>query len=232
MPGQRLSGIRGIHGIVRRGSGNARPIAEPDCVAGAHHDVIGAGAAQDGLVVVVAHRVAVGERFQIGRVAGLDVEKRHRSRSFADPAGRLRCAVGAGGNGALDPREKIGAAAGRIGWGRSRRGAVELLPHLEQAVDRARGVGVVRQERRMLNLGELEGAGRQGTRVLSVITDARVGNERAAGVAAAGLAGAAGEQILIKDRTARVRRGQRESVLDWHHRRNVGGRVCNWSPAG
>ena len=66
----------------------------------------------------------------------------------------------------------------------------------------------------MLRLGELEGAGRQSAGVLAVVLDARVGNERAAGVAAASLAGAAGEQILIKDRTACVRRGERESVLD------------------
>ena len=50
-------------------AGIAVAIAEPDGIAVAEHDVVGARAAIDGLVEVVAHRVVVGEVLEVGSVA-------------------------------------------------------------------------------------------------------------------------------------------------------------------
>ena len=49
----------------------------------AEHDVVGARAAIDGLVEVVAHRVIVGEALEIRRVAILDVVEAHGRGAFA-----------------------------------------------------------------------------------------------------------------------------------------------------
>ena len=52
----------GIHGdVVRWFLGMAVSVGEEDGIAMAEHDVVGAGAAVDGLVEIVAHRVGVGE---------------------------------------------------------------------------------------------------------------------------------------------------------------------------
>src|SRR5208337_1732271 len=176
--------------VVRRYGRVAFAVAEPDRIAGAQHDVVGAGAAEDRLMVIVAHRVGVRERLQIGRVALLNIEKEHRRRTFANIVGGLRRAVGAGGDGGLDPGKEIMAATRRVVLGRGAGGAIELLPHLEQAMHGARRVGVVRERRGMVRLGQLEGAGGQMARVLAVVVDPRVGYECAGGVAAALLAGA------------------------------------------
>ena len=153
---QGRAGQRGVDRIVRRNGRGALVVAEVHRVAGAEHDVIGAGAAQDGLMVVVAHRIAVGEEFQIGRVAGLHIVEAHRRRAFARrfvvEARNLRRAVLAGAHRGLDPGEEIVRATGRVRR-RNRKGrAVELLPHLEQPMNRARVVGVVRMRR----AGDLE----------------------------------------------------------------------------
>ena len=55
--------------VVRRHGRMAVAVAEPDHVAVAEHDVVRAGAAIDGLVEVVAHRVVVGELLEVGSVA-------------------------------------------------------------------------------------------------------------------------------------------------------------------
>src|SRR5271155_2396942 len=52
---------RGYFHIMRRRNGMTVAVAEPDGIAVAKHDVVGAGAAVDGLVEVVAHRVVVSE---------------------------------------------------------------------------------------------------------------------------------------------------------------------------
>src|SRR5208337_1625276 len=70
----------------------------------------------------------------------------------------------------------------------------------------------------MVRLGQLEGAGGQMARVLAVVVDPRVGYECTGGVAAALLAGAAGEQILVIVRC--------EAVLVRNHLRHVGRRVA------
>ena len=67
--------------------GVAVAVAEPDRVAVAEHDVVGAGAAVDGLVEVVAHRVGVGEALEVGRVALLHVVEAQRGRAFTGGRG-------------------------------------------------------------------------------------------------------------------------------------------------
>ena len=57
-------------------------VAEPDRIAVAEHDVVGAGAAIDGLVEVVAHRVVVREALEVRSVALLDVVETQRRGAF------------------------------------------------------------------------------------------------------------------------------------------------------
>src|SRR5271169_391975 len=58
-------------------------------------------------MIIVARRISVGELFEIGRVAVVDVVETHRGRSFAGgllgEARRLRLAVGACADRGLDP---------------------------------------------------------------------------------------------------------------------------------
>ena len=74
--------------VVRRRRGIAVPVAEPDRVAVAEHDVVGAGAAVDGLVEVVAHGVVVGQALEVGHVALLHVVEAQRGGAFAGGLGR------------------------------------------------------------------------------------------------------------------------------------------------
>jgi hypothetical protein len=86
----------------------------------AEHDVVGAGAAIDRLMEVVAHRVLVGEALEVGHVALLHVVEAERRRAFAGgrcrrrilgaEVRRLRGAVGAGADGHFDPGEQAGVA--------------------------------------------------------------------------------------------------------------------------
>ena len=177
--------------VVRRNFRVAVAVAEPDRVAVAEHHVVGAGSALGRLVVVVAHRVAVGELLQIGRVALLDVVEAHRGRAFAGRRmvnGGLRRAVGARADRRLstqgnrsDRQPQPLVAIGGCGV------AVELLPHLEEAMHRARRIGVVGVS---LRVRELIGSGLQIAGVSLVVCDARVWN-------LAGLAGAASQKILV-----------------------------------
>ena len=67
---------------MRRLQRIAVAIAKPDRVAGAEHDVIGAGPAFDRLMEIVAHRIGVGQRLEIGHVPLLDVIEAHRRRTL------------------------------------------------------------------------------------------------------------------------------------------------------
>ena len=133
-----IGGARRDQLIVRRHQ--IAVVVEPDRVAGAEHDVVGAGAAVNRLVIIVAHRIGVGELLEIGHVPLLDVEKAHRRRTlFIGEAGRRRLAVAAGADRRFDPWEEV-VLADR---GTRERAAVELLPHLVEAVDRALHINVV-----------------------------------------------------------------------------------------
>ena len=58
-------------------------IAEINGVAVTEHDVVRTGAAIDGLVEVIAHRVVVGQALEVGSVALLHVVEAHRGGTFA-----------------------------------------------------------------------------------------------------------------------------------------------------
>ena len=82
-------------------------------------------------------------------------------------------------------REQIIRATFRFSaLGRLRR-TVLLLPHLKEAVDRVRGIGVIRHRGR----SQLEGAGRKRRWAAPVVSDAGVGMSL-------GLPGSAGQQVL------------------------------------
>ena len=179
----------------------------------AEHDVVGAGAAVDRLVEVVAHRILVREAREVGHVALLHVVEAERGGPFArrriGERGRLRRTVGAGADRHFDPGEQVGVAARRVVAAGGRGVAVQLLPHLIEAMHRALGIGVIGHRR---GVGELEGTGRQRIHV----GDARV--RRTTGERRVGRLITAGDQELIvvgsKARFSglRIGDGRREDV--------------------
>src|SRR5258708_4365876 len=93
---------------------------------------------------VVAHRIGICELRKVRRIALRDVVKAHGDRAFmVDVRLRLWRAVAAGGDCRLNPREKIKPTSARIVLGGSSDIAIELLPHLIEAVDGTAGVGVI-----------------------------------------------------------------------------------------
>src|SRR5712664_509273 len=141
--------------VVRRLGRCASSIAKPDGVAKAKHDAVGASAAHDGLVIVVAHRITIGEFLEIGHVTLQDVVEAHGGRAFTRcfrgrriigaEVRRLRRAIYVGADGQFGPGEKISKAAAGIVVSRVSGVAIELLPHLVEAMDGAGGVGVPRK---------------------------------------------------------------------------------------
>src|ERR1039458_169023 len=96
----------------------ALAVAEPDGVAGSHHDVVRSGATHHSLVVVVAHSIVIGKGRQIRRIASQDVVEGHRGRAFT--RGRFgegiwpRFTIGSGADANLNPRKKVSVAAARV----------------------------------------------------------------------------------------------------------------------
>ena len=122
--------------------------------------MIGAGAAIDGLVEVIAHREIVREKLEVGHIALLNVVKTEGGRTFTRSYGRARrpfCAEvcrqwqaveflrGAGSGSYFDPREQLGVATGRILETRVLQAAIQLLPHLVEAMDRTCRIRVIRK---------------------------------------------------------------------------------------
>jgi len=68
--------------VVRRLGRCATGIAKPDGIAKAQHDAVGARAAHNRLVIIVAHRIMVGELLEIGHVALQDIVEAHGGRAF------------------------------------------------------------------------------------------------------------------------------------------------------
>ncbi len=157
------------------------------------HDVVGAGAAVDGLVEVVAHRVFLREAGEVGHVALLHVVEAERCRAFTRggrgrriiraEVGGLRSAVCSGPDRHFDPGEQVAAASRRVVAAGGRVVAVQLLPHLVEAMHRACRVGVVGKR---AAIGQLKRSGRQ----CADVGDALVRRLR-------GLAGAAGQKKLV-----------------------------------
>ncbi len=146
---------------------------------------------------------------QIGRVAVEDVEEAHRRRAFA---GRV-AVKGDGWAAPFEPAPIVVSTQGKRSlrqpksccfFAASAR-AIELLPHLEEAVHRAGRIGVIG----IVGVGQLIRAIRQMAGVLARITHARIGN-------VAGLARAAGQQILVII--------VREGGFDALGQREIGGR--------
>ena len=75
----------------RRRGGMPGAVAVEDLVGEAERQAVGSGAAHDRLVVVVAHRVLVGEVLEERRVAVLHVEERHRLAGVVRRACRAAC---------------------------------------------------------------------------------------------------------------------------------------------
>ena len=136
-----VDGVRPRIGVSnhrgRRNRGIAVPIAVEEIVGDREVEVLDHGAAHLRLVVIVAHRIFVGEPLEIGSVAVIDIVE-GGGRAAAVAPRRL----GRGDEGI----EVVQAAAG-IFLGGVRGAAVGLLPHLKKAVDRIAGIGIIRQHR-------------------------------------------------------------------------------------
>ena len=91
-----------------------------------------ARATHDGLVVVVADGVTVGQGFEVGRVARGHVVKAHELTALAHVGGADGCGVAALPRGGGNPDEKVVVDVGAAG----------LLPHLKEAVHRISRDGV------------------------------------------------------------------------------------------
>jgi len=107
------------------------------------------GAAQHGLVIIVAHGVFVSERFEEWRVVVLHVEELHGL------PGVTRRAAGGRTVGGVDRRLEIMETTCRVVLRNVLRvdGAIHLLDHLEVLMDGVAGVGVKRQ----VQPGQLKG---------------------------------------------------------------------------
>jgi len=110
---------------------------------------------------VVTNGVSVRPGLECWRIALCHIEEAHGRRAFTGrqvgKVSRLRLAVRSGTDRHFDPREKVPQTPGGIPFGRMTDRAIRLLPHLIEAVYRARGVGIVGQVR----AGELKRATRQ-----------------------------------------------------------------------
>jgi len=179
-----------VERIDRRFFVFALAVAKPHRVASAEHDMVGTGAAVHGLMVIVTHRIGVGECFQVRCITLLDIVEAHRGRTLAGrlvgEGRRRRRAVRTGADCHFDPWEQIGFATPAVfsvGCGGV---AIELLPHLIKAMDRARRVGVVWEGLR----SDLERSGLQIASVAAVVGDAGIRNVTR-------LAGPARQEIFV-----------------------------------
>ena len=101
-------------------------VAEEADVSCAEIDEVGARTAHDALVIVIAHRIVVGDELEHGRIAPAHIEEAHRQ-----PA--LECAAGS-----RSGREVLRTGAGCLGYPDEQVHFpfVHLLPHLKEPVDR------------------------------------------------------------------------------------------------
>ena len=136
-----------------RGCRIALAVAEPDRIAMAKHDVVGAGSTVYRLVKVVAHGIVIGQVLEVRSIPVLDVIKAHGGRPFAGGCGvgRVLGAEVAGCARPLVPAPTVVSTQGNsaashpegllaVAWLTS---AIQLLPHLVEAMHRAGGIGVV-----------------------------------------------------------------------------------------
>ena len=93
-------------------------------MAGSQRLKIGTGPAHHRLMMIIAHRIIVGELAEIGRVAGSHIVKAHREATLIGPRGRIGTVLRAFARGFGDPDKEIAPPT------------VELLPHLKEAVHR------------------------------------------------------------------------------------------------
>ena len=152
--------------------------------------------------IVVAHRIVVGEllestaRRPAGRCRSPSRSSLRRSISSLKSGGLRRavaslrrCVTSTQGNRSAWQPQRIRAFVGVLSV------AIELLPHLIEAMHRARRVGVVRESPELLSWN---GPGGSAARVFAIIQDSRIGNS-------ARLTGAAGQHVCNSRRPIRFR---------------------------
>src|SRR5260370_11447123 len=138
----------GIGDAGRRRCGSAIASGPEDRVAGAEHHMIGAGAAHEGLMKIVAHGELVGEALEDRSISGLDVVE-----GTGVPPSILINLVGnrkteginfARIRGDDERIQVVQATRGIVARG-VLDAAIRLLPHLEEPVRGIAGVGIVGQ---------------------------------------------------------------------------------------
>src|SRR4029077_2400222 len=99
-------------------------VDQEECgIAGTERDVVGAGTAHHGLMIVVGERIAARELAEIGRVALGHVVEAHGDGALVRAGVGIVAFLRAFARGLVDPDEQILTAA------------IHLLPHLEEAVN-------------------------------------------------------------------------------------------------
>ena len=117
----------------------ALAVTEKYLIGKAKRHAVGPRSTHDRLMIIVAHGVIVGEKFQERHIAFLHVEEGHGL------AGIVRRAAGRGRVGRGDRRLQVVQAAGRV----APRGmflvdrAIHLLVHLEELMDGVGGIGII-----------------------------------------------------------------------------------------
>ena len=106
--------------------------------------MVGTGAAHHRLVEIVADRILIGQRLEVRRITILDVIKSHGRGSLAGGCDvkicGLRLTIRARSHGNFHPREQRGIATRLIFISGVLDAAIQLLPHLVEAVNRTGGV--------------------------------------------------------------------------------------------
>jgi len=120
-------------------------VTPKDRVAAAEHNVIGAGAAHERLMEIVAYGVLVGQALQDGDIAKFDVVERHRIATtvVVNRRGIVKNRVELISVGGDHEGIKVAQAAGGVLARGVVHAAIGLLPHLEQPVGCIAGVRVV-----------------------------------------------------------------------------------------
>ena len=191
----------------------------------AEHHLVGEGSAHHRLMVVVVEGVFAGELRQVRRIALGDVVKPERDIAFRERM-RGRIAIAAGGHRHLNKGEQVGLTATRIAVGGFCDVAIELLPHLIEAMHRAAAVGLVEARGFVLSLRQRHqriGAVRQ----VGEVEDAGIGRTSRH----AGRAGRQQRQIVLAQAVItpggfRERREASRTVESGRFDRGVAGLRC------
>ena len=208
-----------VGNVRRRNSGIAVRVGPKDGVAGTEHEVVGASAAHEGLVEIVAHGVLVGELLEERGVPCLDVVEGH---GVAAAVVVNLVAVGWVGDVGVGG-DDIGIEVAEAARGVVARGvfdaAIGLLPHLIEPVSGVARVGIVGKFRAC----ERERPVRKRIEVLDA--GVRVGLDE--GLREAGSC-AGGQKVLIREFQGGLNQSKKSIWRAWREDSGRGCEIQSW----